>query len=121
MYKILMFFLLIFFIYNYFNSPTLIVDNSLESLCNICKGGNDNVRLPPIYSPDGSIICIIKGETLPITLHDSSNGALVLTIPCNDVVTVEFSPLGNYLVTWSRQAKINSDNGAFREGNLKVY
>ena len=50
---------------------------------------------------------------------DTTNGNVTQEIMCNDVQSVEWSPLGGYLVTWSRISKSASDGAT--EGNLKVW
>jgi hypothetical protein len=79
-------------------------------------------RLPPIYSPDGSIVCIIPDAGSVINLYSTLSGEKVMEIPCREAQTVEFSPLGTYIVTWSRVSASASEDCASANnlGNLQV-
>ena len=76
------------------------------------------IRLAPLYSPDGSTLCIVRDIGTPIALYNSSTGALIGEIPCSDVWYLEFSPKGSYLITWSKAEKSAELTG---DGNLKVW
>lgn len=49
---------------------------------------------------------------------DASTGAVVTTLPANNVFELGFSPLGTYIITWQRPSK--DDNGDAVK-NLKVW
>lgn len=80
--------------------------------------GISGIRLSPQYTPDGSLLCIIR-DVGPISLFNSTTGALFGEIPCVDASYVEFSPLGSYMITWSKPVKGSAD-GSF-EGNQRVW
>lgn len=48
-------------------------------------------------------------------------GAEVVTVPVADAEYVEFSPLGTYLVTWSRPHKGSATATGAESGNMKVW
>ena len=75
-----------------------------------------SVRLPPLYSPDGQYLALVK-ET--ITLH-SPTGDIVSEIPCSDASSMEFSPRSSFLLTWSKPLTAGKE-GSAPEGNLKVW
>ena len=76
-----------------------------------------SVRLPPLYSPDGQYLALVK-ET--ITLH-SPTGELVSEILCSDASSIEFSPRSSFLLTWSKPTSAGTAAGSAPEGNLKVW
>ena len=75
------------------------------------------VRLPPLYSPDGQYLALVK-ET--ITLH-SPTGELVSEILCSDASSIEFSPRSSFLLSWSKPLSAAGKEGSAPEGNLKVW
>lgn len=78
-----------------------------------------NVSITPLYSPDGTILCIVRDLGLPISLYDSLTGALIGEIPCIEASYVEFSPKGSYIITWSKAVKGSADE--ISDGNLKIW
>ncbi len=79
------------------------------------------LRLPPVYSPRGDIIClVVDSATLPIALYNTVNGNLIGTIPCAEAQSISFSPQGRYVVTWSRLVK-PTESGEGGGGNLKIW
>ena len=75
-----------------------------------------SVRLPPLYSPDGQYLALVK-ET--ITLH-SPTGELVSEILCSDASSIVFSPRSSFVLTWSKPLAAGKE-GSAPEGNLKVW
>ena len=103
-----------------FNGPAS--EQAAEALISQVPGIVDSVkgvRLSPIYSPDGSILCIIRELGSPISLYNSICGTLIGEIPCTEASYVEFSPKGSYLITWSKAVKGSAEEAS--EGNLKVW
>lgn len=80
-----------------------------------------NLRLAPMYSPDGRFVLFIRESGAPISVHDTSTGEMVCEIACPDVQHVEFSPLGTFVVTWMRPIKQSSTSGGDEGGNLRVW
>ena len=76
-------------------------------------------RLAPVFSPDGSVVCLVRSEGQPIHLYRTDSGAAVAEIPCLDALLVYFSPRGSYLVTFSRPTKGREDGTI--EGNLRIW
>ena len=65
--------------------------------------GVRNLRVKPVYSPGGQVVCVVSElPGTPIAIHDADSGALITSIGETSAESVEFSPLGTYLVTWSR-------------------
>eukprot|EP01041_Mallomonas_annulata_P004104 gene4104-8160_t len=81
--------------------------------------GRTGLQLPPIFSPDGSLICMVHDSGRPLVIVDSGNGSVVGEIPCLDAQYIEWSPLGKYVVTWSRPSKTSGAETS--EGNLRVW
>lgn len=80
------------------------------------------VRMSPFYSPDGSILCLVKEPGSPIILKDtsiSSSEGWTREIACGDPHMVEFSPQGSFLITWSRPQKGTADTNP--ESNLCIW
>ena len=59
------------------------------------------LRLAPQLSANGRYVAFVVDEA-PIIVCDAELGSIVAQIDCIDAQYVEFSPLGNYLVTFSR-------------------
>ena len=72
--------------------------------------GSVSSRLAPSFSPDGGMVCNVHEEGEPITIHDAINGRLITELPVLKADMVEFSPLGTYLVTWSRPSTAPGNN-----------
>ena len=81
--------------------------------------GLTGLRLSPLYSPDGSVVCIVREAGLPLCLHESVSGHKVGEISCLDAQSVDFSPRGTFLVTWSRAVKGTAEEAS--EGNFRVW
>eukprot|EP00603_Paraphysomonas_imperforata_P006993 CAMPEP_0114415412 /NCGR_PEP_ID=MMETSP0103-20121206/1897_1 /TAXON_ID=37642 ORGANISM="Paraphysomonas imperforata, Strain PA2" /NCGR_SAMPLE_ID=MMETSP0103 /ASSEMBLY_ACC=CAM_ASM_000201 /LENGTH=636 /DNA_ID=CAMNT_0001583597 /DNA_START=45 /DNA_END=1956 /DNA_ORIENTATION=+ len=78
------------------------------------------LSLPPLYSADG--MCLARApadKSAPIEIVSTESGAIISIIPCTDAQSIEFSPLGTFLVTWSRQLKPKS--GEAPQCNLHVW
>jgi translation initiation factor 2A len=69
----------------------------------------------PLFSSNGRFVAFSYENAVPIVIADAFTGATVTEIDCTDAVTVEFSPQGTYLITWSRP-KTGSE-----EGNQRVW
>lgn len=67
----------------------------------------------------GQINQASTGDAALPCMYDTTDGRLLFTIPCRDAQNVEFSPLGTYLVTWSRPTKGTASEAS--EGNLRVW
>lgn len=80
--------------------------------------GVNGLRMPPLFSPDGSLVCIVHERMIPISIHNGDTGALLGEIDVIDATFLEFSPLGNYLTVWSRS---KPNDGQTREDNLKIF
>jgi hypothetical protein len=80
-------------------------------------------RIAPVYSPNGSLLCIVPDAGQNISLYSTLSGEQVVEIVCKEAAVVEFSPLGTYLITWSRAAPTASpaateDGGPSTSSNL---
>jgi len=73
----------------------------------------------PVFSSLGNISCVIRENGTLLVFLSSIDGITSKEIPCSDIQTVEWSPLGSYVVTWSRIGKASSDG--VTEGNLKIW
>lgn len=79
-----------------------------------------NLRICPLYSPNGSTVCYVF-ENRSIGLYDTTTGVEVVTIAVSDAEYVEYSPLGTFLVTWSRPSKGSATATSTETGNMKVW
>ena len=86
------------------------------SPCEIFRHLNLTLRLAPHFSTNGRYVAFVV-DGAPILVCDATLGATVSRIDCVDAQYVEFSPLGNYLVTFSRH-KGGADTS---DGNQKVW
>jgi hypothetical protein len=78
------------------------------------------LSLAPIFSTDGAFVARVATEkSAPIEITSTESGEIVSIIPCTDAQSVEFSPLGTFVVTWSRQLKPKS--GESPQSNLHVW
>lgn len=80
--------------------------------------GIDDLRIVPIYSPNGQYLAVVH-ETRNLSVYNSSTGDKVGEFNVSDAQKAEFSPLGTYLVTWSRPTKGSAEGGS--EGNFRVW
>lgn len=81
---------------------------------------NVALSLAPTYSADGKYLARVPADkNAPIEITSSESGEILSTIPCTDAQNVQFSPLGTFLVTWSRQLKPKS--GEAPQSNLHVW
>lgn len=78
-----------------------------------------NLRICPLYSPNGNLVCFIYENNKKLSLHDTNSGQLVIELPIIDAEKAYFSPLGTYLITWSRPSKGNATEQS--EGNLRIW
>lgn len=53
-----------------------------------------------------------------VSVIDASTGAVVTTLPAENVFELGFSPLGTYIITWQRPSKDETGNAT---KNLKVW
>mmetsp|Transcript_22707 Transcript_22707/g.33179 ORF Transcript_22707/g.33179 Transcript_22707/m.33179 type:complete len:628 (+) Transcript_22707:31-1914(+) len=83
--------------------------------------GSD-MRQSPMFSADGSMVCILSAVGSPIRVMSSATGELRASISVVDAEYVEFSPLGTYVVTWSRPKKQpQQQQETPAVGNLQVW
>ncbi|KAK8204056.1 eukaryotic translation initiation factor-like protein subunit eIF2A [Phyllosticta capitalensis] len=68
------------------------------------------------YSPDGQYFAWASPEK--VSVIDASTGAVVTTLPAENVFELGFSPLGTYIITWQRPSKDETGNAT---KNLKVW
>ena len=64
---------------------------------------------PPIYTNDGKYAACFKSKNDPIEIINNETETIVCIINITEVQHIEFSPLGNYLLTWSRPKKTTGD------------
>lgn len=57
-------------------------------------GDIKNLKICPIYSPNGSIVCFTYEGHKNITLYDPSTGLKISELPVPNAEKVSFSPLG---------------------------
>lgn len=93
------------------------VEPSISRISGVVDGIS-GIRLAPLYTPDGSLLCVVR-EVGPIILCDSISGVVVSEIDCPDASYVDFSPKGGYMITFSKPVKGSADGTS--EGNLKVW
>lgn len=99
------------------SAPTIPKNTKLSSI----EDSIGPLRLPPVYSPRGDVICLVADSaTSQIAFYSTTDGRLVGTIPCADAQSIAFSPQGRYVVTWSRLVKPN-ESGESAGGNLKIW
>jgi len=73
------------------------------------------LSIPPTFSPDGAYVCIVPVGSAIIRLCDGETNNLIKELACPDVMSMDFSPMGSFLVTWSRPTSGSS------AGNLRVW
>lgn len=76
-----------------------------------------NLRLSPVFSPDGNIVCLAS-ENSQLILKDSNTGCSIREINCLDAHSIEFSPKGNFIMTWSPKSGVKAEADS---PNLKVW
>ena len=74
---------------------------------------------PPIYTIDGKYAACFKSNNDPIEIINNETETIDCIINITEVQHIEFSPLGNYLLTWSRPKKTTGDQQP--EGNLHIW
>jgi uncharacterized protein with WD repeat len=77
-----------------------------------------NLKQPPIFSMDGKLVAFIRTNQSTIEIFDAESELSVISISC-DAQNIEFSPLGRYLITWSRPGKSSGDEMA--DPNLHIW
>lgn len=80
-----------------------------------------SLAIAPCYSPDGELLCTVSSTEPKATITNTLTNALVQEISCSEISSVEFSPLGTYLITWSRFNVTGSSNIPAGTGNLRVW
>lgn len=109
---------------SFFGPPTISPPDaplqlSLET-CDYLTNSSLGLRLHPIFSPDGRYVCFATNAGNPLIIQDLEAGPIKCEIPCLDAQYVEFSPLGNFLITYSKQQKsASSESTAI--GNLQIW
>lgn len=99
-------------------TPAVMIESA--NLLNTTGAGRNNIRLPPIYSPCGTYVVLVRAEGEPIAIHNAVSGAEISRIAgCTSPQHLYFSPKGTYLVTWSRPSKGKEDGTI--ESNLKIW
>ena len=74
----------------------------------------------PIFTNDGKKAAFVRGRNMAIEIFNCETDTLIYEIPCVDAQNVDLSPLGNYLITWSRPTKPANGEETV-EGNLKIW
>lgn len=98
------------------NGDTSITGYTLQ---NVSFAVPKNLKFAPIFDPTGTKICYIFEGGKNLTLHSSLDGSKMLELEVSDAQKVEFSPKGNYLITWSSPSKGNAIEAP--ENNLKIW
>ena len=107
--------------------PSIIPPPIEESSVLVIKPDEDHfsqpnvaLSMPPVFSADGILLARAAADKeTPIAISNTESGEIVCIIPCTDAQFIEFSPLGTFFVTWSRQSKPNC--GESPQPNLKVW
>ena len=73
----------------------------------------------PIYTIDGKYAACFKSKNDPIEIINNETETIDCVLNIIEVQHIEFSPLGNYLLTWSRPKKTTGDQK--QEGNLHLW
>lgn len=69
------------------------------------------LRISPVFSPCGSFVALAPDLVdQPILIRRTESGEVVREIPCMDAQSIDFSPLGTYLVTWSPRSQLKSES-----------
>ena len=76
-----------------------------------------NLRINPVYSPDGMTLCCVFEGKRNCTLYNTESGGVRAEIELFDIQKAEFSPKGSFLVTWSHPSKGGGGEG----GNLRIW
>lgn len=76
------------------------------------------LRLSPVFSPNGQLVCLVRDSQDAVLLKDTETGEIYREIPCKDAHSVEFSPLGTHLVTWSPRGSLKSESEV---PNMKIW
>lgn len=99
-----------------YNGPVKPNEGSINATLNPADlfKGIHGLRICPIFSPHGEIVCYVF-ENKPISLCNTASGDEILSIPISDAEYVEFSPLGTFLVTWSRPSKAGENS------NMRIW
>lgn len=82
------------------------------------SGWDQRLLFAPIYSPQGDMVCALHetSQMKPVSIYCAVTGRLMYALPADvQAEQVQFSPKGNFLVTWSRSA------GSGGNSNLKVW
>jgi translation initiation factor 2A len=90
-----------------------------ESPCSTTKdyGG---LSIPPTFSPAGNYVCIVATGAAGIRVLNSGTNELVRELSCPDVMSMDFSPLGSFLVTWSRPTAASGPSGNLRVWDMRT-
>jgi len=99
--------------------PTPAVNIEESNQLNAAACGKSKARLAPAYSPSGDKVAVIRDEGQALAVFCAVTGAELGQIGCLDAQSVTWSPMGTYLVTWSRPTKGKEDGSV--DGNLKVW
>lgn len=106
---------------SFYGPPSIQFPNNPISL-NIepdnCELSGLQLKSSPIISPNGIYVAYLINEQ-DITIYNTETGIIVSRIPCQDAESIEFSPLGTFLLTWSRP--IRSQSNQENRENLKVW
>lgn len=77
-----------------------------------------NLKYAPIFDPTGTKICFIA-DRQNVALHSTVDGSKLIELAVADAQKVEFSPRGNYVITWSMPGKGTATESP--EGNLRIW
>ena len=87
-----------------------IVDESYEHVIQPVSSINQltGIKLSPILTNDGKISAFVLSNK--VVVFDTTVEQSLFTIECLELQFVEFSSIGNYLITWSRSIKSTKEN-----------
>lgn len=108
---------------NVYNGPVKSTDDSIAASLSPADlfASVKDLRICPLFSPDGSSVCYVFENNKPIVLCSTTTGDELLTIGVTDAEYAEYSPKGCYLVTWSRPSKGSANAVSTETGNMRVW
>lgn len=78
---------------------------------------NSGLRLAPATSSNGKYIAL-TAPSMQMMIIDVATRTVVSQIAIDDALHLQFSPLGNFIITWSQPSTISAGSN---EGNLRVW
>jgi uncharacterized protein with WD repeat len=88
--------------------------NEFSLFPNLSTITHGHAALPLTFDSQGKVFASFLSNPTVLTLQSAVTGDVISEISITDLLAVEFSPLGNYILTYSRYIK-----GV--EGNLKIF